>query len=179
MKHSKYIITEHRSSSTKSHVCHVTGRIWLSSYWLLGVYRHFQQFFQHFHHNYKDIYIGEGFMKRKYKQWWSTIQPISTKLTITSHLNLLNTKKGPQHMMLEIQVLGLGQAQELGVFKPVNGILTSWLLDLQHQYMYKQTIKSLHGFALTWKGPQTITNMNDNINMDSTTVGLMIGIMNW
>ncbi len=39
-------------------------------------------------------------------------------------------------------------------------------------------IKSLHGFALTRKGPQTITNMNDNINIDSTTVGLMIDIMN-
>jgi len=24
-------------------------------------------------------------MKRKFKQWWSTIQPISTKRAITSH----------------------------------------------------------------------------------------------
>jgi hypothetical protein len=30
-------------------------------------------------------------MKRKYKQWWSTIPSISTKRTITSHLNSLNT----------------------------------------------------------------------------------------
>ena len=32
-------------------------------------------------------------MKRKFKQWWSTIQPISTKRTTTSHRNSLNTKK--------------------------------------------------------------------------------------
>jgi len=31
-------------------------------------------------------------MKRKFKQWWSTIPSISTKQTITSHLNSLNTK---------------------------------------------------------------------------------------
>jgi len=26
-------------------------------------------------------------MKRKFKHWWSSIPPISTKWTITSHLN--------------------------------------------------------------------------------------------
>jgi hypothetical protein len=33
-------------------------------------------------------------MKRKFNQWWSTIPPISTKRTITSHFNSLNSKKG-------------------------------------------------------------------------------------
>ena len=32
-------------------------------------------------------------MKRKFKRWWSTILPISTKQTTTFHLKLLNTKK--------------------------------------------------------------------------------------
>lgn len=32
-------------------------------------------------------------MKRKFKWWWLTIQPISTKRTITNHFNSLNTKK--------------------------------------------------------------------------------------
>ena len=32
-------------------------------------------------------------MKRKLKKWWSTIPSISTKLTITSHLKSLRTKK--------------------------------------------------------------------------------------
>jgi hypothetical protein len=32
-------------------------------------------------------------MKTKFKQWWSTNPPISTKWTITSHLNSLNIKK--------------------------------------------------------------------------------------
>jgi hypothetical protein len=32
-------------------------------------------------------------MKRKFKQWWLTMPPTSTKRTITSHLKSLNTKK--------------------------------------------------------------------------------------
>jgi hypothetical protein len=32
-------------------------------------------------------------MKRKFKQWWSTIPPIATKQTITSRFNSLNNKK--------------------------------------------------------------------------------------
>ena len=45
------------------------------------------------------------------KQWWSTIPPISTKQTITSHLDSLNTK---QTMTYDIGNLGsgLGQAQK-------------------------------------------------------------------
>ena len=43
-------------------------------------------------------------MKRKFKQQWSTIPPISTKRTITSHL-LTEHKKRPQHATFEIQVL--------------------------------------------------------------------------
>ena len=39
-------------------------------------------------------------MKRKFKQWWSTIPPISTTTlwTITSHLHSLNTEKEHDHM---------------------------------------------------------------------------------
>jgi len=53
-------------------------------------------------------------MKRKFQQWCSSISPISTKRTITSHLNLphwtpkqnsLSTKTNLRHMTLEIQVL--------------------------------------------------------------------------
>ena len=38
-------------------------------------------------------YMWQDFMKRKFKQWWSTIPSTSTKQTITSHLNPLSTKK--------------------------------------------------------------------------------------
>ena len=61
---------------------------------------------EHNHHFYKhDIYLKKTFtiMKRKFKQWWSSISPISTKRRITSHLNSLNIKR-PPHMTLEIQV---------------------------------------------------------------------------
>ena len=43
-------------------------------------------------------------IKRKFKHWWSTIQPIPTKQTTTSHLNSLNTG-GPRYMTMEIHVL--------------------------------------------------------------------------
>jgi len=35
-------------------------------------------------------------MKRKFKQEWSTIPSISTKRTITSHINSLNIQKNDQ-----------------------------------------------------------------------------------
>ena len=41
--------------------------------------------------NFIAIYIC--IMKRQFKQWWSTVPPISTKWTITSHLNLGNNKR--------------------------------------------------------------------------------------
>ena len=43
-------------------------------------------------------------MKRKLKQWWSSMPPISTNRTITSQLNSLNIQI-PRHVTLEIQVL--------------------------------------------------------------------------
>ena len=53
----------------------------------------------------------------------------------------LKTKKGPWHILLDIQVLDYGQAQKYGGVKLVNGILTlpSCYMDLQQQYRYKQT----------------------------------------
>jgi len=47
-------------------------------------------------------------MKRKLKQWWSTIPPISTKGTITSHW----TQKGTRTYYVGNQGLGLGQQQK-------------------------------------------------------------------
>jgi hypothetical protein len=41
-------------------------------------------------------------MKIKFKHWLLTIPPISTKQTITSHLNTLNIKR-PWHIMFEIK----------------------------------------------------------------------------
>jgi len=38
-------------------------------------------------------------MIKKFKQWWSPFPPISTKRTITSHLNwTLWTQKQPRHV---------------------------------------------------------------------------------
>ena len=63
-------------------------------------------------------------MKRKFKQWWSTISPISTKQTTTSHLKPLNTKK---IMTYGIGNPGpvLGQAGTCGSVKPV--IWSCWI----------------------------------------------------
>ena len=50
----------------------------------------------------KDQGFSPHIMKRKCKQWWSTIPQISTKQTITSDLNwIYRTQKRPWHMMLE------------------------------------------------------------------------------
>jgi hypothetical protein len=45
-------------------------------------------------------------MKKKFKQWWWPISPISTKWTITAHPTWHYwTQKRPRHMTLEIQIL--------------------------------------------------------------------------
>jgi len=55
------------------------------------------------------------FMKRKFKQCWSTIRPISTKQTITSHLNSLNIKR-PRLQTLEIRVLSCDRHKDVAGF---------------------------------------------------------------
>ena len=57
--------------------------------------------------SYKSNYhtIMAMIMKRKFQQWWSSIPPISTKRTTTSHLDWTNWKKRPRYMTLVIQVL--------------------------------------------------------------------------
>jgi hypothetical protein len=57
-------------------------------------------------------------MKRKVKQWWSTIQQISTKPANTSHLNSLNTKKKTTTDDVGNTSPSLGQAQKCGRVKP-------------------------------------------------------------
>jgi len=45
-------------------------------------------------------------MEAKFRQWWSSIPPISTKLTIISNLNWTDWMHNrPRHMTLEIQIL--------------------------------------------------------------------------
>ena len=66
---------------------------------------------------------------KKFKQGWSTIQTISTERTIIYHNNPLNAKNRPHHIIMGSQTLH------------------SWWLDLQRQYIYKQTIKNLHRLA--------------------------------
>ena len=61
-------------------------------------------------------------MERKFKQCWSTIPPISTKQTITSHLKSL-TPKRRQHMRLEIQVLSWDRHKNIWIFFYWNYIL--------------------------------------------------------
>ena len=61
-------------------------------------------------------------MKRKFKQWWSTNPPISTKQTTTSHHKQLNIKKKTMTYDIRNPCLGLVQAQKYGRVKPVNVI---------------------------------------------------------
>ena len=65
-------------------------------------------------------------MKRKSKQWWSTIPPnLSTKRTTTYHRTSLNTKMTNAMKMLGTgnPCPGLGQAPKCGRVKPFNYIL--------------------------------------------------------
>jgi hypothetical protein len=59
-------------------------------------------------------------MKRKFKQWWSSIPPISTKRTFTFHLNSLNTKKT---MTYDVGNPCPGLIRKCDGVKPVSGII--------------------------------------------------------
>ena len=85
------------------------------------------------------LYRGIIVMKRKFKQWWSTIPQISTKRIITSHLKSLNIKKTMIYGIGKPD-LGLGQAQKWCWIKPVNGIPT-WI-----------DIYKIWSFSLLWNG---------------------------
>jgi len=72
--------------------------------------------------------ISYHFMKRKFKLWWSSIQPISTKQTITSHLNWTHRTQKKHDMWPWKSRSWHGQEQKCGRIIPVNRILTlsSW-----------------------------------------------------
>ena len=78
-------------------------------------------------------------MKRKFKQWCSTIPPISTKWTSTHHLNSLNLKKTTTY---DIGNPGprLGHAQKCGWVKPAY-----WIL-VQDVYLFDYSV-----FWLWWR----------------------------
>jgi len=60
-------------------------------------------------------------MKRKFKQWWSSIPPISTKQTITPRPYwTLNTKR-PRYMRLEMQVLVLDKHNNMAELNRLMG----------------------------------------------------------
>jgi len=51
------------------------------------------------------FYIIYIFMKRKFKEWWSSISPISTSQTTTSHFLSLNIKKTMTYIDLQVCIL--------------------------------------------------------------------------
>ena len=79
------------------------------------------------------LYVSRPWiMKRKFKQLWTSIPPISTKLTITSHLKALNMIK--RHMMLEIQVLAWDKHKNVAGLKDV-----VYLLHRVHLCVFSKT----------------------------------------
>ena len=67
--------------------------------------------------------------EKNFKQWCSSILPVSTKQTITSHLSLPHwTQERPQHMPLVIYVLAWYRHRYTAGLKTINGIPTFPLL---------------------------------------------------
>jgi hypothetical protein len=106
-------------------------------------------------------------MKRKFKQWWSIISPISTKWTVTSHLSWTHwTQKSPWHMTLEIQVLVLDRHKYVTGFKQFNGqhfhkyqpsTLTRWTQKKDHNICHEVRNQcpdllyaQIYGLVLFW-----------------------------
>jgi hypothetical protein len=81
-------------------------------------------------------------MKRKFKQWWSTIPPISTKQAFTSDLNTLNMKKRLVTMIYDVRNPGPGlgiQNNRLQIFfSPHNDWLILMHREHNFSYMYDE-----------------------------------------
>ena len=82
-------------------------------------------------------------MKRKFKQWWSTIPQISIKPKTTSHLKQRNTKRDNDIWRWKSRSC-LGTGRQMCLVKPFNGtpgfpFLIIWSI-WQCTYMYKQAI---------------------------------------
>ena len=88
---------------------------------------------------------------------------------LTSDLNSSNIEKTTTYDIRNPGP-GVGLPQICFEIKPAYGIpiIPSGYLDLQRQYIYKQTIQNLYVHSLS---PYTITKMYDNIDMDSTIAG--------
>ena len=73
----------------------------------------------------------QHFLKRKFKQWWSTIPPISTKTSIHFLPQIIEHRKQTTAYDANVgdSCAGLRQAQHCGRVKPVNGISNSPILD--------------------------------------------------
>jgi hypothetical protein len=95
-------------------------------------------------------------MKKTFKQWLSTIPSVSTKRTLTTHLNTLNIIR-PRHINLEIHVLGTGRKMWIPP-------LFSWQLDLQRQAIKNKPAQ----IRFHTKKRHYHTTFKDNIKMKST-----------
>ena len=117
-------------------------------------------------------------MKRKLKKWWPTISPILSKRTITSHLNLLNTKTPPD-ITSEIQVLRWDKHKNCGEVKPVKIIYLSCAgMDLYNNsdcYMwqkigtvillYNRKVMTIPNELFILNDPPYIDNYKQNISV--------------
>jgi hypothetical protein len=125
-------------------------------------------------------YMWQDFMKRKFKQWWSTIPSTSTKQTITSHLNLLNTKKRPQHMMLEIHVLAWDRSKnvaELNLFDclflnflTLYSVWQAFVVLLEYKNFEKNYLRKVKRASLTW------TRIIINVKIDQGNYRIIINV---
>ena len=70
---------------------------------------------------------GSQNLWKKCKRWWSTIPAITTKPSITSHLNSLNITKLPRHITLKIQVMAWERHTSVARLNRLMGFKTSSL----------------------------------------------------
>jgi len=82
------------------------------------------------------IVSGYNYENCFFNKWWSTIPPITTKQTITSHLNWTHwTQEKTTTYDVVNPVPGLGQAQKCGGVKPVYWFQSVFI------YLYTMYIK--------------------------------------
>jgi hypothetical protein len=90
-------------------------------------------------------------IRRKFEQWWSRIPQISIKPTITSPLNLMDTKKYHDIWRWKSSSCLMTEAKDrLMGFQ--SSPLNNWISN-RNAYIYKQAMKHQHRFSPTQTWP--------------------------
>ena len=115
--------------------------------------------------------ISIRIMKKEFKQWWSSVSPISTKRTITSYRKWIHwTLKRTRHLIFEILTWDKNMAGLIWLKGNQPSPLDTWIFN-DNTYINKRW--DIWTYSLPTKSAHNITKIKGNINYEGIIAGSM------